>query len=533
MARVLGLDLGSYSVKGLLTETAKKGAGARTLVEVRRQEGADRAETLRAALQELVGQLPPGHIDQVVVALPGPALATHVLTLPFTDPKRIEATLPFEVEGQLPFDLAEAVFDYQQVGTTKDKGAELLVGVVRREELKALLDVLHAFKLDARVVTHPAVAYQNVLSLSPSPLPAVGPDESVAVVDLGHERTSVALGAPGRGLEAARTFSGGGKDLTRALAAEFNLPLPEAHAWKEQHGAMGSAAVGPDAERAAGALVRGLQPLLRELRPTLKSHTARTRRALARIYICGGTAALPGIDEQLTRDLGIPVERLPVPAEPGATAGGGVAGGVAAAQAWALALRAQAAGPKAPRFNMRRGEFAFQGDFDYLKGKAWLLASMAATLLLLLVTSGVVRNVVLSRREAEVDRVLCDTTKRVIGTCEKDYVRALNLMAGQESPTAALPRKSAVNLMAELTQRIPQGMPVKFEEVIVDPTRVQLRGETATRTQVEELAAAIKGQGCFREVQTGRVEASRDGQKTSFRLDIDVECPAEEGDPQG
>ena len=67
---------------------------------------------LRAALTQLFAQAPL-QADQVVVALTGPGLATHMLSLPFTDPKRLEATIGFEVEGQLPFDLSEAVYDYQ------------------------------------------------------------------------------------------------------------------------------------------------------------------------------------------------------------------------------------------------------------------------------------------------------------------------------------------------------------------------------------------------------------------------------------
>src|SRR5262249_56830700 len=111
MARILGLDLGSYSVKGLLAETSLRGTQIRGFAEVRIQD-----KPLIDVLRTLLGQLfPPNaaHRDQLVLALPGQSLVTHLITMPFSDTKQIEAALPFEVECQLPFDLSHLLFTYQ------------------------------------------------------------------------------------------------------------------------------------------------------------------------------------------------------------------------------------------------------------------------------------------------------------------------------------------------------------------------------------------------------------------------------------
>jgi general secretion pathway protein L len=523
MARILGLDLGSHSVKGLLLDANTRTPVVKAWAEVRRGEG-ERLETLRTALRELLARPEFHHPDQVVVALPGPSLVTHQLALPFTDPKRIEATIPFEVESQIPFDLSEAVFDYQVASQVKEKGSELLVGVVRREELATLLQVLNEAGVDPRVVTHPAITYQNLLLQQPGMF--AGTDaEAVAIVDIGHERTTLAIGRPGGGVEFARTFAGGGQNLSRALATEFQTPQPEAHHWKEQHGALAGAATaqGPDGERAASAFVRGIQPVLRELRPSFKAFTARARRQVGAVLLCGGTARMPGLAEQLSKDLGMPVRVLTLPQEASAVVP--APDQPAVLQAYSLALRGQASGPKAPRFNLRRGEFAFKGDYDYVKDKLGLLASFAATLLLLLIASGVVRNSVLARREAQVDAVLCDVTQRILGACEKNYDIALNRLKGVESPAAALPKLSAVNLLAEMTQRVPADVPVTFDRIDIDLERISVRGLTDSSKQIDTIATALKGHRCFKEVKEGKVEKTKDGSKVSFRLDIHVECP--------
>lgn len=531
MARILGLDLGSHSVKGLLLDANARNPAVKAWAEVRRAPEGERQETLRAAVRELMARPELQHADQVVVALPGPSLATHQLTLPFTDPKRIESTIPFEVESQIPFDLDEAVFDYQVASQVKDKGSELLVGVVRREELTSLLGLLNEAGVDPRVVTHPAITYQNLLMQQPGLFAGVDA-EAVAIVDIGHERTTLAIGRPGVGVEFARTFSGGGLSLSRALATEFQTPLPEAHHWKEAHGALASAAQaqGPDGERAAAAFVRGLQPVLRELRPSFKAFTARTRRQVGAVLLCGGTARMPGLAEQLGKDLGVPARVLAMPPEASPLVPAPEQ--PAAMQAYALSLRGQAAGAKAPRFNLRRGEFAFKGDYDYVKDKLGLLAAMAAALLLVLIASGVVRNSVLARREAQVDAVLCDVTQRILGSCEKNYDLALNRLKGVESPAAALPKLSAVNLLAEMTQRVPADVPVTFDRIDIDLERISVRGLTDSSKQIDAIATALKGHRCFKEVKEGKVEKTKDN-KVSFRLDIQVQCPEQAQSGEG
>lgn len=530
MSRILGLDLGSWTVKAVVVEAAMRGSQVKAYGEVRRPEG-DRAESLRAALKELLAQ-PAMAADQVVVSLPGPSVATHQVSLPFVDPKRIEATIGFEVESQLPFDLSDAVFDYQ-VASQRDKKSELLVGVVRKDELRQLLQLLKELNVDPRVVTHPAVAYHQLFLQPPLSAEPQAEDEAVAVVDVGHERITVAIGRPGYGLESCRTFPGGGRDLTRALERELSLPAAEAAAWKERSGSVAEG-LPPDLEPAGGALIRALAPVVRELRSTFKSYSARSRRKIARIHLAGGTARLSGLPERWTAELGIPVDVLPLPAEVSAAVPPDVQ--PAAAQSYALALRGQATGVRAPRFNLRRGDFAFKGHFDYVRDRLGLLASYAATLLVLVIAAGVVRNSVLARRERQVDNALCEVTQRVLGKCEKDYLRALNLLKGKESPAAAIPRYSAVDLLAELTSRIPkqdadQGgkeLPVTFDQVLVDLERISLRGETESAKQVDRITQALKSFRCFKEIKQGKLEKSRDGQKVNFRLDIQVECPADQ-----
>src|SRR5258707_8030030 len=130
---------------------------------------------------------------------------------------------------------------------------------------------------------------------------------------MGHEGAATAMGKKPANIEYVRTFPGGGKALSTAIATEFAISFPEAEQWKETQGAVGSAVRGAGAERAAKALLRGLQPVVRETRACLKASTARSRRSITQIYLCGGTAKLAGLDQQLSEEFGIPAARLRLP----------------------------------------------------------------------------------------------------------------------------------------------------------------------------------------------------------------------------
>ncbi|HZW90182.1 MAG TPA: pilus assembly protein PilM, partial [Myxococcaceae bacterium] len=370
MARVLGLDLGSYSLKGVLLEATGRGVSVLRYAETARADEAPLDEALAVFLAEN-----PWEPDQVVVALPGPSLATHVFTLPFTDGKRIAATLPFEVEGELPFELSQVVFDHQ-VTRRRANATDLIVGLVRREELAELLRALGARGLDPRVVTHPAIAYQNLMVAAPERFD-VAPGAAVAVLDIGHRRTSIAVGRPAEGLLFARTFPGGGRDLSRALASEFQVPLAEAQAWKERDGSLVTGG-GPEHERARAALVRALGPLVREARATLKAASGREHLPVARLLLAGGTARLPGLAEHLGAELGQPADGLLLPAVAAAVVPPEVQ--PRAAEAYALALRGAMSSARAPRFNLRQGEFAFRGHVDYLRERLIRVAAFAGVL---------------------------------------------------------------------------------------------------------------------------------------------------------
>ena len=101
------------------------------------------------------------------------------------------------------------------------------------------------------------------------------------------------------------------------------------------------------------------------------------------------------------------------------------------------------------------------------------------------------------------------------------------MLEGSQSAAASIPKRSAVTLLSDLTRTLPADFLVTTDQITVDVDRISARFETDSSKHVEDLVAALKNEKCFKEVETHKLEKSKDGTKVQFRLDIQVECPAE------
>jgi general secretion pathway protein L len=129
--RILGLDLGAHAVKAVLVESTFRGfvVAGTARAPVAASEGDASPARWTAAVKALLAESGLS-FDSAVVALPGAGASSLTVTLPFADPRRIEQTIGFEVEGQIPFDLADVAWDWQPL-SVRDGKTDLLVSVVR------------------------------------------------------------------------------------------------------------------------------------------------------------------------------------------------------------------------------------------------------------------------------------------------------------------------------------------------------------------------------------------------------------------
>jgi general secretion pathway protein L len=572
--QIIGLDLGTHEVKVTAIEGSFRGFAVRRYVSAPvpqdppGEEERPFEERLLEALEKLV-EAEPGlfKADGIYTAVPGFLVSTHQVTLPFTDTRRIEQTLPFQLEDQLPFDLDEVVFDHQVLRQAGGK-TELLMGLVRRETMASLLEVLEKAGIDPRVVTLSALAYQNLYAHgvivpgaengAPAPAaageengsaPRAGDDpawtaeetpegaaaaeavptekepEAEAILDVGHLSTDLCI-LEGGTTRYARSFPVAGRGLSIAIAAAEKIPLVEAEALK--HEAVDLVAVDDDrGRRIAAAIERGLAPLVRGVRQSFFAFSSRTRHRVARVYLTGGTARLPGLAKHLARELSCEVLPLdPFPAHLEESVPKERADDPAAALAMALALCGQGT-TRMARMNLRKGPFAFKGDLSHLKGSFVRLGVLGAVVVALLLTNVFVRFHALSVEEAQVDAQLCELTERVLGVCTTNSDDAISRLRGQRSAASIVPAVSAAEILSEVVRRLSSVDDVEVTELDIGGTRVRLQGEAASFDAVARVVTELQGYDCFREVSQGQTRQARQSQKIEFNVDAALAAQCE------
>jgi len=479
MHRTVGLD---WAQDALRVATLQSGFRGFAIQDVR--SVAVTADGLKAAVDAL-GLTPPlGPDDTVAVALPGALVATHLVTLPFTDPKRIEQVLPAEVEGAIPFDLAEVVWDYAILSQAGGK-TDVLVGIVKRSVLREQLAAFEAAGIEPRIVTLAPLALaglgeRNLLSGPDVPPGAPPPPVTAAILDAGPERADLALLDQGRPV------------LARALATS-------------------SAATWRSAQIDEAARTRLFALLVRDLKISLRSRKATT--APQKLLLAGSVGTLPGAAERLGAELQLPVESASLPS-----------GGPDAALALGLAVRAQS--PRG-RINFRKGEFAFTKDLSQVRGQMARLAVAAAVLLVLGLGLGMARLSSLHRQVAAYDEAVCAATKRILGTCTTDYRQALGQLSGGRSRAAGIPRVSGADVFAELVAHMPEGSMPLLDDVEVTTTSIRVKGTAESYGKVDDITAALKKDKCFGEIKQPRVDKVPATGKVSFSFDFAYACSGE------
>ncbi len=197
--RTLALDVSGTTVRAVLVERTLRSQRILGFYAV------PRGDDLTADLRTLVATHEL-RWDEVVSALPGDVVTHRILTLPFHDRKRLDQTVPFELETQLPFELDDAIVDYQVLGREGD-AAIVLAAFAPKAAVREHLAALAAAGMDPRAVDLAPLAAVNVLRLADG-----ARSGHAALVALDHDRATIAVLADGRlcGLRALAA-------LTRAL----------------------------------------------------------------------------------------------------------------------------------------------------------------------------------------------------------------------------------------------------------------------------------------------------------------------------
>ncbi|MCY4443937.1 MAG: type II secretion system protein GspL [Proteobacteria bacterium] len=389
MQRIIGLDIGSYSIKAVEIINSFSSYHIENFYEkVISTDSPDhnqmsKDERLVACMKELFesNQL---EADRIVTAMPGQYISSRMLKFPFSDQRKIAASVAYQVEDMVPFQLDDMILEHQIIGT-EGTDTQVLVVMIQKTFMANYLAQLALVGVDPKLVDVDSLSLYNLAPHIPH-----NPEEIYGIIDIGHEKTSVCL-IENDMLRMFRTLKVGGKYLTEVLARDLEISYAESQNIKHELSAIASKDGGQDLGLSAKDLEIARQigvagyGFSRELSRTLYAFKNLEKRPISKIYISGGTAKLRGIDAYLEEQLNTKVlrhehtltdlqldsslkEYLEV-----------------IPQAVSIGLRVVSGTKKSSKVNLRKGEFAYSQDseaFLKLASRTMVWVSLATLLLI-------------------------------------------------------------------------------------------------------------------------------------------------------
>ncbi len=487
--RVLALELEAHELKAAVLETSFRdykvvGFYREPLVST----DGSLADQLRGFLQRHEIEA-----TTVLSSLPGDLVSWRTFFLPFRDRKRLDQTVPFELETQVPFGLDEVVVDYHVLYRDRS-GCNVLAALVQRKDLEEHLKLLGEVGLDPKIVDVAPLATLNVLTLLGPELPEtfvyIGGTVEQMVVALYRNRQLVGLrtlvnALPTDAEEAEAVVAGNGRSaaVTGRLAAQITEVR-----WTLL------ALNGAPLDEGLPCIVAGEGVRFDQLTQELAAATDMVVRRLSASAVHNVPAPL--------------VEQLP-----GFTCPLG------------LALR-EVAPSDAVGVNFRQGEFAYHRGQDELRRALWRTGALAALVVVLAMTNmymqyqqlvshlalieGQIRNV-FSATLPDVQRIT-DARAQLQAEIEAAQNR-LKIVAGLAPANGA----TAIDVMRTIAVAVPDTVTVDVDEYIMEPESVRIKAKTASFEAADTIKQQLINTHYFGDVQVKDVKSTPDG-KVDFRL---------------
>lgn len=537
---ITGIDLGSWSVKFTVLEAGFRRSRTLSTFEERiAQDERPFFERQQEAIKRGAARLPSG--TTAYVALPGDMVTMRVLDLPFADARKIDQVVGYEMEGQMIHELHDVILDHAVLSARGkvdegEAGCRALVVAARIEDVRTMLAQLQACNVDARSLYVAPLLYRP---FSPAVVVEEGDQPPTpgcrVVVDIGHRRTNLCFVVDDEAVF-ARTILHGGEEITKSLhrASNGTWTLEQAEQGKIQLGFVASQNRPPrsSVESRVDVVVReALQPLLRDLRQTLTSFSAKDKAPIEEILLAGGGARLTGLDGFLQDELGVPVNPLVAPPEPREGPDGQwlpEPPEALEADRFVLADAIARVGARGSReLDMRRGEFQYRASFSIVRQRAGHLLVLAASLI---ACAGIDAAITLRRLSAE-QNVL----KTQFETAAKELFGATRMEAAdvsaalrrsQRDEMVTLPKATAYDLLDEISTRIPPAdkVTLDIEDLDIRPKKTSIKGTIDSAAAVDEIVAKLKEIECFEEISKGPITEVSGGAK-QFSLNITSKCP--------
>ena len=296
---LVGLDIGSYSVKAVELKPKKKGdrlayevikIGYEALphdaiVEGTIIDSAAVVETIRLVFDE-------NKISNkdVSISISGNSVIIKKISLPVMERQELAESIIWEAKHNIPYPYEETNVDYAilKSSSAEDKNQDILLVAAKKDKIANYSNVINQARKNLQAIEVDTFALQNVLEINYA---EVFNEKTLALINIGANITNVVIvekGVP----QLFRDLSLGGHFFTENMRKELNISFEEAE--KLLKGIPGKTVT---ADQFQTVLTMNVRDLLDEIEKTFSFYeaTEKRERKIDQIFLSGGLANVPNI----------------------------------------------------------------------------------------------------------------------------------------------------------------------------------------------------------------------------------------------
>lgn len=255
---------------------------------------------LRTALKIRAG-------TRVHVTLPSQSVFSRFVKLPGTNPEDVTSIITFEAQQNVPFPIDDVIWDYQIMGPSRDNIWDVALLAIKADSLSEIADSISKGGLNAWTIDVAPAAIYNAFRYN-------YPNASGCslLIDIGSRTTNLIFCEGDRMY--SRSIPIAGNSISSAIAKEFNQDITLAERLKIEKGSIGLGGAYAEPEDPASAKIakvtrNTMTRLHAEIARSINFYrTTQGGSSLLRVYLCGGSTALPYTMEFFTEKLQVPVD---------------------------------------------------------------------------------------------------------------------------------------------------------------------------------------------------------------------------------
>ena len=253
--------------------------------------------------------------DKVAISVPGQAGLSRFFKPPPVDARKLPSLVEFEVSQQIPFPIEDVIWDWEQLGGTKDSDgrvadAEIGLFAMKRDAVFRALQPFNDAGVEVDIVQLSPLSIFNVVCKDlidelpdPEEFDPEDPPESIVVLSMGTDTTDLIVTS---GLKLwMRNIPIGGNHFTKQLSREMKLTQAKAEHLKR------NAKMAENPKAVFQAMRPVFNDLVNEVQRSLTFFQGMDKSAvISEVALLGSAAKLPGLTQFLGKQLDLEVSRV-------------------------------------------------------------------------------------------------------------------------------------------------------------------------------------------------------------------------------